>query len=49
MKKILMALALALAMFFAGCDQEDTGEQLQARQQAEQTKIAVQSTGMPLS
>ncbi|MDD5159662.1 MAG: hypothetical protein PHI47_06390 [Sulfuricurvum sp.] len=48
MKRIyLFLMALTLAMFFAGCNQEESGEQLQDRQQAEQTKIAVQSTGMP--
>lgn len=46
-RMILFLMALTLAMFFAGCDQQESGEQLQARQQAEQTKIAVQSAGMP--
>lgn len=48
MKRIILFLmVLTLSMFFAGCSQQESGEQLQARQQAEQTKIAVQSTGMP--
>lgn len=48
MKRIyLFFMALTLAMFFAGCDVQETGEELQAKQQAEQTKIAVQSSGMP--
>jgi len=40
-------MALALSVIFAGCEVEESGEELQARQQKEKTKIAVQSTGMP--
>ena len=48
MKRVyFLVVALIAVLSFAGCDVEESGEQLQARQQAEQTKIAVQSTGMP--
>lgn len=46
MKKVL-ALAVLAAVMFSGCQVEESGEELQARQQKEQTKIAAQSTGMP--
>lgn len=42
-----LIIALVAMLSFAGCETQDDGEKLQARQQAEQTKLAVQSTGMP--
>lgn len=48
MKRVyFLIFALATLLSLAGCDMQESGEQLQARQQAEQTKMAVQSTGMP--
>lgn len=47
MKKVYFILVGLMTLFFTGCEVSESGEDLLARQQAEQTKLAAQTTGMP--